>query len=150
MNDFSLLIIKPEILSRENEVIISLKKRGYEVLSKKHYKGWKEISKQIYTELSSEQINAYIEGYNKYGWGDEYVLLVIKHKDGETLQRLNKEKGNFIAYQTKKGDTLRREFGWSSEKNLYANGMTLTYPGVHCPADNKELNRDLKIFKVNI
>ena len=149
MKDISLVIVKPEIISRTEQVISSLRKRGYDILLQKAYTGWRELAKKIYTEFTPEQIKVYLSGYDKHNWNDDYMALIVSHKEGNTLKRLKQEQGNYVAYQTQKENTLRAEFGCLADKNLYFDDITFTYTGIHCSADEKELGLELKLLHLD-
>lgn len=139
-------MIKPEIINRKEEVIKSLLKRGYNIILEKVFENWRSFVKEIYTEFAEDEIAFYIKGYDEHKFGDNFTVLILSHNNGNTLHRLNNDKGDFISYQTKKEDTLRSEFGLPEKYNLKYKNIIFTYPGVHSPKDKKELIHHLNLF----
>lgn len=148
MKDFSILIIKPEVIERIEEIVKSIEKRGYEILLKIEKENWRNTSKIIYNEFSQNQIETYIKGYDKYKFGDKFLILVLQHKENNTLERLKRDKGNFIKYQTEAEKTLRAEFGLPKEYNLQHQEITFVYCGIHCPETEEELKFQTKLFSL--
>ncbi len=148
MKDFSILIIKPEVIEKKEEIEKSIQKRGYEILMKIEKNNWRNTAKIIYNEFSPKEIETYIKGYNKHKFGDKFLILVLKHKEGDTLKRLNGDKGNFIKYQTEKEKTLRAEFGLPKDYNLQHENITFIYCGIHCPESKEELKSQVKLFSL--
>lgn len=148
MDDFSILIIKPEVIEKKKKIIKSLKKRGYKILLEKEEDNWRNTAKVIYPEFSSKQIKTYIQGYNKYNFGNKFTILVLKHKKGDTLEKLKEEQGDFIKYQTQNEKTLRAEFGLPKEYNLQHEEITFVYCGIHCPENKEELKSHIKMFSL--
>ena len=150
MKDFSILIIKPEAIENKEKIIISLNKRGYKIILKKEFTNWRNTMAKIYKEFSSEEIETYIKGYDQHKFGDKFIILLLTHKKGNTLQRLKEEKGNFINYQKKKENSLRGEFGLPEKYNTKYRGITFVYCGVHCPENEEELELQLKMFDISL
>lgn len=148
MKDFSILIIKPEVIERKEEIVRSIEKKGYKILLKIEKSNWRNTAKIIYNEFSPEEIETYIKGYDKHKFGDKFLILVLNHKEDNTLNRLNKDKGNFIKYQTENEKTLRAEFGLSKEYNFQHENITFVYCGIHCPETEEELRYQVKLFSL--
>ncbi len=148
MKDFSILIIKPEVIEKTEEIEESIKKRGYKIISKIEKDNWRNTAKIMYNEFSPKEIDIYIQGYDKHKFGDKFLILVLKHKEGNTLEILNKDKGNFIKYQTKDEKTLRAEFGLPKKYNLQHDNITFVYCGIHCPKNEEERKSQIKLFSL--
>ncbi len=146
MEDISLIIIKPEIIDRFSDIKKSLRKRGYKIIFQKKYNSWRKIAKKLYSEFSSEEIKTYIVGYDKHKFDDKFIMLIVTCEKGNTVEKLNKDKGNFIDYQSKNINTLRAEFGLPKRYNLQHGNISFTYCGFHCPQNQEELIRDLNIL----
>lgn len=150
VKDFSILVVKPEIIGRKKDIVKSLVKRGYKVILEKKVGGWRNAAKKLYTEFLPEQIGVYLEGYDKYCFGDAFTVFVLKHKDGDTIRRLKKNEGDFIRYQTQDEKTLRAEFGLPENYNQTHGEITFVYCGFHCPKDENELKSQLELFAISM
>lgn len=151
MEDYSLLIIKPEILGKKEDVVKSLERRGYEVLSDKECEGWDEFAKMTYTNvLALDEIEAGLKGYVKNNFGFNFHAILVKHKEGNTVERLNNEKGGFLTYQTDESEksTLRGEFGLSGDMNEHYKDKTLVYNGIHTSINEEELQRNIEFLNI--
>jgi len=153
MGDYSLLIIKPEILSTKKEVIASLARRGYSVLFEQEFDNWREFAhdylpKNKPTKYTKDEIDVFLEEYIKNQWGNKYAALIVQHKDGNTLNRLREEKGHFGNYQTKKEDTLRGEFGLGPETNVNFKNAHCVYNGIHTVDDEQALKEHLAFLNI--
>ncbi len=146
MKDFSILIIKPEVIKITEEIIKSINRRGYKIIFRIEKNNWRNTAKKIYNEFSPKQIKTYINGYDKHKFGDKFLILALKHQKGSTLKRLNEDKGNFIRYQTENEKTLRAEFGLPKKYNLQHQEITFVYCGIHCPQTEEELKYQIKLF----
>ena len=149
MKDFSILIIKPEVIDKTKNIEKSIDKRGYKILLKIEKNNWRNTAKIIYNEFSPKEIDTYINGYDKHKFGDKFFILVLRHKEGNTLNRLNKDKGNFIKYQIENEKTLRAEFGLQKEYNLQHEDITFVYCGIHCSETEEELKSQIKLFSLS-
>ncbi len=149
MEDVSLVIVKPEVIGKIESVKKSLGNKGYLILFEKSYSDWLSYARKIYSEFTAEEIQTYIDGYSKHSFGKEFIVLLVKSKKGNTLKRLNEDKGNFIRYQKQNDDSLRSEFGLSADYNLKHGNVTFVYCGIHCPESQKELDYQLNLFKLS-
>ncbi len=146
MKDYSLLIIKPEIMSKKEKIFYSLKRRGYKTLFQREFNNWADFVKRVYKEFSAKQILEYLNEYTKNKWGYRFKVLLVSYKEGDTITRLRQDTGNFISYQNKKENTLRAEFGLPRGRNIICEGITFTYNGFHSIASEKELKEELDIL----
>lgn len=147
MKDYSILIIKPEVLDQYKKIVNSLQKRNYQIIKEEKRNDWQETAKKIYTEFNRGEINAYLSAYQKNKWSNNFIVVFLKHKNGSTIQRLKNEVGNFKSYQEQKEKTLRAEFGLLKEKNEIYVERIFTYNGFHAVADEKELKSNLTLLK---
>ncbi len=150
MKDISLLVIKPEVARKQKKVVVSLKKRGYAILLQRKYDNWPRYARRIYTEFRKKELNCYLSKYIHKRWKNFFYVLLVHHKKENTVQRLKKEKGNYISYQSRNERTLRAEFGLSARENVMCGKITFVYCGIHCPAGKKEFLKELQLFKIKI
>ena len=146
MKDFSLIIIRPEIIERRQEVLKFLRAKGYEVLAKKHLSGWRNLARNIYTEFTHQQMSRYLEEFDKNKFSDDYIVVFLKHQAGNTIAKIKEDQGNFKNYQTEEEDTLRCKFGLPSKYNIEIDDVVFTFPGIHCPGNQEELEKHIKLL----
>lgn len=76
MNDFSILLIKPEAVNYAKEIIKDLNDKGYNIIDKKNLNGYSNFAGKIYEILTSEQVEEYIKGYKVNNFGDDFIVLI--------------------------------------------------------------------------
>ncbi len=151
MQDISVLVVKPEVIGRFDEVRTSTGKRGYISLFERKDSDWIERMREIYSpQFSKERISWLVDAYQSSGFGDEFGVLVLRHQRGNTLVELEAEQGHFIDYQTTSGTTLRHEFGMPARHNIPTpdSEFTVVFNAVHCPKTPEDLRRHLKILEL--
>jgi len=149
-DNFSLLIVRPEAFLKAKKIKASLQRRKYLILGEKKYDNWKDIVSQIYkTTFNPQMMDYYLQMYDQYCFGNNFLCYIVSIEGGDTLRKLRKELGNFKSYQTKKEDTLRAEFGLPSDYNGNLGNMIFTFPGLHCPKNKKELRDHLRFFQIS-
>ena len=93
-------------------------------------------------------MNEYLRGYGLYNLSDRFCVLVLSHKKGDTIKRLRIDKGSWKYYPNEIG-TMRKMFGLPPNYDLSCDGAKLVYCGLHSPNGNKELEFQLKLFKID-
>jgi hypothetical protein len=87
----------------------------------------------------------YLKGYKIHKLGHQFYVLVLTHKEGDTIKSLRADKGSWKSYSNELG-TLRKMFGLSQEYDLFCDGAKLAYCGLHSPNGNEELEFQIKLF----
>src|SRR3989338_7968611 len=149
MEDYSLLIVRPEAVHLHEEILTALEKRGYLILFKKHIDDWAAVATELYHEMSLRHMEAFLDYYEKNQWGNVFIAMVVRHKEGNTLEQLKKDVGSEKEYQHQKEESLRGIFGLSSSFNLSVEHLTFVYNGFHCPTTEKELQESLMTLGIH-
>jgi hypothetical protein len=76
------------------------------------------------------------------------LFFLLIESDGDCIARLRKDLGNFLEYQNVVG-SLRAKFGREPKYNFDFGRFTFTFPGLHCPKDEKEYFGHLELSKLN-
>lgn len=149
--DISLLLIKPEVIGRIDEIIENLQNRGYSVLQRREIVGWQESIPRIYEQsLTPTKMQDYVMAYKQKSFPDKFVVIIVSHKEGHTIERLMGETGHPKDYQTRKDGSLRRLFGLPAEENVQGIQLTATFNGFHKVNNEKELEQHLKMFNMSV
>lgn len=146
--DISVIVIKPEALSKRMSIIDSLHRRGFEIMAERHYRQWTDFVCEFYADLSSEERNGYLAAGKRRGWTEELVALVVSHESGSSLQRATAEKGGYDDYQKNPDGSLRAEFGFGMDYNCRVGDRTLVFNGIHATRTIQELVRTVFVLRL--
>ncbi|MBW3005156.1 hypothetical protein KY310_04975 [Candidatus Woesearchaeota archaeon] len=144
--DISLIVIKPEIIEDKQDVLDALCSKGYVIVNTRQLRGWRGFIPQIYVEFTKDQNDFFARAYDIKGLGDEFFAVVVSHKDGNTIDRLVKDIGNFAAYQKREDESLRGRFGLPEEDNIGSSVLTVVFNGLHKANDAEDLYKHLTLF----
>ncbi|HSU72271.1 MAG TPA: hypothetical protein VLJ21_00290 [Candidatus Binatia bacterium] len=114
MQDIGLVVIKPEGFSRREEISSELCERGYVILEKVIIPDWRRVIPAIYASDASwkhsppEHLDELATIYAQRDFGNVAEAVVLKHKDGGTLEKIETDIGPWKAYLP---GTLRHKFG---------------------------------------
>lgn len=150
MNDASLLLIKPEIIQNAAAVQEHIRRRTYVQIGYETQRGWRNVAREIYASvLHATRLESFVNAYDMNQFPDTFGLLVLKHPQGGTLQKLKAIQGGFNAYQKQTEDTLRAQFGLRAEHNIeVSSDFTVVFNAVHCPGTLEELKHHVSFFRL--
>jgi len=131
--DISMLVIRPEIINKFEDIKLELKKRRYKILKSYKLTNFSDKVSEMYSfDYPDKKIqDIFQKAYKKSDFGDLFGVLVINHEDGDTIKKLNSEIGHFKAYQDTKNNSLRSLFGLPKENNYVEKSFTLVFCGLH-------------------
>lgn len=130
--EYSLVILKPDCLQRHlsEEVIRILKNNGFEIVFMKQQKLNKDDIEYIYAECRSEK---WFTSFVEFMTSSDSLILVVKHKEGSAISRLNKLVGP--TDPRKAGPSTIRYMGENIQRNL-----------IHSTKDEKSFWREFAYF----
>ena len=147
--DIGLLVIKPEAVKKRLRIIKSLSDMGYILLLEKELNNWLDVLDSVHPDIPASARKIYKSAYKKYKFGNKYIVLILRHRDGDTINKLIRDKGHYVEYINDSAHSLRGQFGESKKYHLVNGGTKLTFPGIHTSKDREELSRELKIFDID-
>jgi nucleoside diphosphate kinase len=140
--DLSILIIKPEAISRVEEVLECL--RDYKVIRMKELR-WVNIIPSLYEGNPTAKYQQ--EFYSRrFGPDCKAIALLLEHKRGDTAEKIKRICGPTSPMEYTKPEhklTLRHRFGL--EAIIKLGGLEIYLNAVHAP-DPKNANREIKLL----
>ncbi len=131
--DVSMLVIRPESIKRFEEVKLEIIKRGYKILKSYKLDNFSDKVSEMYSsDYPDKKVqDIFKTAYLHYDFGEFFGVLILRHKKGDTIKRLNLDIGHFKAYQNNKDDSLRCMFGFPTKYNYINKSCVIVFCGLH-------------------
>ncbi len=149
-SDISLLVIKPECLNILKRIILELKNRGYVI--KKIYKrnDFSNDVKTLYQKDFSEDIlEQFSNAYRQGDFGNNYIILIVEHTLGNTINRLIKDVGTSRACLGEYDGSMRSMFGLNKKYARENSTFEVVFNGLHKIDSFEELNYQVNALKLD-
>lgn len=147
--DFSILVVKPEVVESAGEILKYVEDRGYVVIKRLSLNKWIEFAEPIYNEFDSNDLAVYLLAYHSYSFPDHFVVIILTHKEGNTIEKLKSLQGHYLDYQRRDDPSLRAAFGLDRSFNVYSGDRIFTFSGIHCVTNEIELLSTLEYLQVS-
>lgn len=139
--EYSLLVVKPELMATQGAVCESLHRRGFRILWSAQFEDWRAFIRRFYNDMTPPEYAAYCNAYKVRGWGFVYQAIALTLNLADPIAALKREQGEYARYQETSETTLRGEFGLSSEYNIVIGTRMLAFNGIHAVRDKRERRR---------
>ena len=143
-DDLSLLVIKPESIKSTCKIVQFIKKNNFILQKKILCNDWVSFARYIYTEFEEKELDVYLTAYKKYNFPSNFIVLILQHKNGNTINTLSSIKGHFLNYQINDKNSLRSKFGLNYTWNILCENRIFTLNGIHCVSTKDELLMTIK------
>jgi len=147
------LIVKPEVLDKIDLIISFLVKEGYKIDKYMVVNHFIKYLRCMYeNELDDKKISYLEKAYGKtaYKFQDRFYILLISHKNNNTVKRIKEDIGHHSSYHLDGKHTLRGLFGLSKEYNVCFGDFIVHFNGFHVIDINKAVDFLSKIENEDI
>jgi nucleoside diphosphate kinase len=153
-DDISLLLVKPECITKRDKIEANISLRGYKILETFLLGNFSNKIRQIYRiqvngkGLQDDFVTFIGDAYDSSEFGNEFIVYLLSHNEGNTIERLIRDTGHRSNYQRVKENTLRGLFGYSEKYNLPYKENTLYFNGFHKTDSISDIAEHLNILEL--